>query len=205
MRKLILISLFTIASVNASAGFDWSLNSSLGLMTVNLAENESALEQTDTSVQAGDEEEVANATLGVVSFDLVLEVPQTEKYSYLFKAIVPLVTSDGTGVFLGGVGFNYYFNGMSGRYSMNINGNEISIAPKFRYYAGGLLGVGNVVYNTESAKKSDVFFDLGVHGGMAYSLSKKWGLRGEVGAARGTGVATSNINIKTFFGMSYNL
>ncbi len=204
MYKL-LIAIFFFSIAHSFAGFKSNISSSFGLVSVNLTESESTLEQTDEDIPEGEDQAVSSVSLSTVSLDLVYEKPQTEKYSYLFKAVVPVVTTEGAGVFMGGVGFNWYFNGLSAAYTVNISGSEVSLDPGLRYYAGTMLGLGYLVYNTVSAKKSDVFFDLGLHGGLVYSFGKKWGIKAEAGVARGTGVATSNINVKTFAGLSYNL
>ena len=59
-----------------------------------------------------------------------------------------------------------------------------------------------MVYNLESAKKSDVVFDIDLHGGVVYMFGKKWGLRGELGVSKGTGIATSSYVIKALFGVN---
>jgi len=74
-----------------------------------------------------------------------------------------------------------------------------------RFYWGTNAGVGFLVYNTTTAKKSDLIFDLELHGGGIMNFKKEWGLRGEAGLSRGTGVSTSTIAMKIFIGLSYYL
>lgn len=187
-----------------ASGFSSSLNSSFGIVNVTVNETESAIESTDADVSVEDSEPAATSA-AVTAFELNYEFLPSQKRSYFTKAIVPLTAGDGSALFLGGVGINFYLNPMASVYNMKENGNEITIMPKFRYYWGASTGVGYLVYNTESAKKSDVLFDLSLHGGGIYNFGEKWGARAEASFGRGTGAATNTTAIKIFFGASYYL
>ena len=60
-----------------------------------------------------------------------------------------------------------------------------------------------MVYTTLNARKTDILLDLGGFGGGTYIINEKWRVRGQLGVARGTGVATTTLEIKAFFGLSY--
>ena len=183
-------------------GFSPVLNTSFGMFDLGLTENSSTLSSTDTTVVV--EDSVATATnVAATSFEVNYEFVTYAKKSFFGRAIVPLVSPDGSGIFMGSIGANFYLNSMATVFSYNEKGTSITISPKFRYYWGGSTGIGYVIYNTVSAKKSDVFFDLGLHGGAVYNWKKGWGIRGEVGASRGTGVATSSFGIRYFVGAAY--
>ena len=154
----------------------------MGMVNVSLTENSSTLQSTDDSVVVEDSDSATSTATSVISFEANYEFKNYADKSYFVKAIVPLLNSDGSGVFMGSIGINSYIGSLSSIFSFRDKGTQIYMVPKTRYYWGGSAGVGYVIYNTISAKKSDVFFDLGVHGGMVYNFSKRWGMRGELGA-----------------------
>lgn len=188
------------------AGFHDVINFSMGMISHSVTENESTLVQTDDSVQADEEATAAAASsVSAISFNLNWEFKTEQKKSYFVEAYVPMMTTGGAGVFLGGVGMNWYLNDLGSKYTYVQNGTELTIIPTFKYYWGASTGVGYVVYNTESAKKSDVFFDLGIRGGGVYGFSSNKGIKLELGASRATGVATTGIKINFFLGLTQYL
>ncbi|MCO4793108.1 MAG: hypothetical protein KC493_05330 [Bacteriovoracaceae bacterium] len=198
---IVIVFLLALTKVRAN-DFHPILNTSMGMVNISLTENTSTLTATDESVTV--EEDAAAATAAsVISFEVNYEFKNYADKSYFAKAVVPLMTADGSGVFMGSIGANFYIGSLSSIFSFKDKGTQIYMIPKTRYYWGASTGVGYVVYNTISAKKSDIFFDLGIHGGMVYNFSRKWGMRGELGAGRGTGIATSSFGIKIFLGTSY--
>lgn len=196
--------LFFTLNIQAKS-FHGVLTHNIGMVNLSLTENESTIEQTDTSVSVSAPEEQASTAVSSTSFQLQWEFKNQAKKSYFLKGTVPLMSSGGTGVFLGGVGINFYLNPLGSKYSFNIGGSQMVIIPKFKYYWGLSTGLGYVVYNTESAQKSDVFFDLGLQGGAVYGLGKKWGVKSEIIASRATGVTTTGIKTAFLFGATYYL
>lgn len=199
---IVVVFLLIVSKVNAN-DFHPIINTSMGMVNVSLTENTSTLQATDEDVVTTEEDAAAATAASVISFEVNYEFKNYADKSYFIKAIVPLMTADGSGVFMGSVGANFYIGSLSSIFSFRDKGTQIYLIPKTRYYWGASTGVGYVIYNTISAKKSDVFFDLGVHGGMVYNFSKKWGMRGELGVGRGTGITTSSFGIKVFLGTSY--
>lgn len=179
-----------------------SLTSSFAIVNLEISENASSLEQTDTSVASSDEKP-ESASFSVLSLEVNYEIPFSRKYSYFYKGVVPLITSDGSGLFAGHVGMNWYLNGFSSQYVIELDGSEVKLKPTLQYYVGASTGLGYSVYNTISAKKSDVFFDIGLHAGGTYHFKKEWGIKGELNVGRGTGVTTSNINTKLTLGLTW--
>lgn len=192
-----------ICSSSFAQEFSGLTSYSIGMVNISVTENESSLESTDTSVTTDDSSTSTAKSVSAISFNMNYEFSFEQKRSYFVKATVPMMTSDGAGLFLGGVGFNMYLNDLGSIFKTNIGGSEIVMVPKLRYWWGANTGIGYLVYNTESAKKSDVIFDLSVHGGAAYSFGEKWGMKGEAVIGRGTGVATTTMNIRIFFGLTY--
>ena len=206
MRNFIFVFSFLIATASYADGFSDIITYNLGMANYSVTENESSLVQTDTTVATTSTTKVAAATsVAATSFELSWEFGVFGKKSYFIKALVPLMTVEGAGVFAGGVGINWYFNELGSKFEYYHRGGTITIIPKFKYYAGGSASIGYLVYNTTSAKKSDVFFALGMHGGATYAWGETWGTRLEVGAERVTGVATTGIGIKIFLGATYYL
>jgi hypothetical protein len=199
-----LIVLFSFLIGDAYANFAQSINTSLGMTSYTLAENPSNIKATDDTV-TDVEESPSSAAVSATSFEFNWEFKNYADKSYFVKAIVPLVAGATGSVFLGGFGGNFFFNSLSSVFFYSENGNKMTMVPKFRSYWGFGTGIGYVVYSTESAKKADVFFDLGLHLGASYSMSEKWGLRAEAGFARGTGIETTSTGIKIFFGTTYFL
>jgi hypothetical protein len=208
---IIFLKIFAIIliAVNAeilfASNLHQSLSASLGMVSVNVTENASSLKSTDESSSSSTSSGGQSATASVISMDLVYEFDNYTRKSYFVKATAPLLAADGSGFYLGAVGMNYYFNSLSSLFSFNDEGTSLIMNPTMRYYWGAAGGIGFVVYSTETAKKSDLIFDVQIHGGGIFNFKRDWGLRGEAAISRGTGVATSTIGIKLFLGINYYL
>ena len=200
MTRLYCLILLLFFSANIFAGnfFHQNITANFGLVNFNLTENASTLQGEDTDAIS----EGGTSSSSVFSFDLLYEFQNYSSYSLFAKATGPLISSDNSGYFLGALGINKYFNSLSTLFSFSDEGTRLTISPSFRYYVGAGFGVGFMVYNLESSKKSDVVFDIDIHGGLVYMFGKKWGLRGEVGVSKGTGIATSSYVIKALFGVN---
>ena len=175
------------------------------MYSISITESESALKSTDTTVEVDESDESTAEAASVTVFEFNYDFFQTENRAFFFKGVVPLISSGGSSAFLGAAGANWFFNGAPSVFSYNNLGSTVYLIPKFRYYIGGSLGVGYLVYDTESAKKTDIYFDLGFHGGLMYNFGKRWGMRAEAGMGRGTGVTTNSMGMKVFVGSSYYL
>ena len=193
----------SIYSTLALSKFDNAFNYSLGLVNSSITETDSSITSTDT-VSATDDE-LSSSELSVISQGFGYEYAYNNEFTGVVKAIVPLVTADGTGVFAASVGVNWYLNGMSSRYVLKLNNNEIKMVPKLRYYVGGGVGLGYLAFTTESAKKTDVSFELMGHAGGSYAIDDDWTALGQFVIGKGTGVTTSSINIAILFGIGYYL
>lgn len=196
-----LFSLMTILlTTNANAHFYNNYTLSLGMINHSVAENESTLKEEGSPTTTAKEEETPEA-VSAISVDATYEFLPTQQRTYFIRGSVPLLTTGGAGVFLLGGGVNFYLSELSTKYSYESRGSKVEITPDLKYYWGLNTGVGYLVYNTQLSKKSDLFFDLGVHGGGAYALSPTRALRAEIGAARSTGVTTTGFKINVFIGL----
>jgi len=191
------------------SNFHQMITTSLGMVNVSVTENASSLSSasssTSTTTTDSNVSTPSSVSASVISLDLVYEFSHFNQKSYFIRATAPMLSSDGSGFFAGSIGMNFYFSSLASLYSFNDNGSTLSINPTMRFYWGTNAGVGFLVYNTTTAKKSDLIFDLELHGGGIMNFKKEWGLRGEAGLSRGTGVSTSTIAMKIFIGLSYYL
>ncbi len=203
--KIILLFIFLIGKSIYSREFHQIVSSGVGVLNVAVTENGSKIQQTDTSVIVTGQDNLSSFSSSIISFSLMWEFWTEAKYSYLIKAFAPLMSPNGNGVFLGAIGINFYLTKLSSKYTFKNSGNEVLMVPSLKFYWGIDLGMGYLIYNTQSAIKSDIFLDTGVRFGIGYGLGEKWGILGEAGIGRSTGVATSGIIIKAFVGTTYYL
>lgn len=204
MKKKILLIFIALISSPALGKESYSdtISYSLGMVNHSVTPNESSLVATDETTETTDEAEAAAAAVSAISLQVNYEFKTYAQKSYFMAGTFPVMTSEGTGVYSGNIGMNWYFGDLGTRYSYTNNGKTMTITPKSRYYWGASTGVGYVVYNTESAKFTDVFFDLGLHLGAGWAWGKKRAIKVEAGASRATGINTTGIRINAFLGMT---
>lgn len=176
-----------------------SLSISLGMVNVSFTESESTL----ASEEGEETEEAGSGSSAVISLDLTYNRPLDERKDFFARLIVPFMTSTGSGLVLGSGGMNYYFSGLSSDIKSEDPNVQVRISPDMRYYVGGELGFGYLIYTTESAKKSDILLNIGGHGGVLYSFRDHWSIKGELGIGKGVGTKVSTTMMKVFFGLSY--
>ena len=189
----------------ATSNYHQVVTTSLGMVSVNITENASTLSAAAGSTESNTASEAQSATASVISGDVTYEFLNYATKSYFIRAVAPLLSSDGAGFFLGGLGMNFYMNSLSSMFTFSDAGTSLTMNPTMRFYWGPSAGIGFVVYNTTTAKKSDLIFDIELHGGGVLNFKRDYGLRGEAGISRGTGVSSSTIGFKVFVGLSYYL
>lgn len=198
--KLLLLSLFVFSAHQALAGdLSDSFSISLGMVNVSFTESQSALESEDGEVT----EEAGSGSSAVISLDMTYNRPLDDRKEIYARGIVPFMPSTGAGLILGSGGMNYYFNGLSSDITREDDGLRLRISPSIRYYVGGELGFGYLIYTTESAKKSDLLLNIGGHGGMTYAFRDNWSFKGELGIGKGMGTKVSTTMMKVMLGLSY--
>ncbi|OFZ14261.1 MAG: hypothetical protein A2X86_05280 [Bdellovibrionales bacterium GWA2_49_15] len=205
MRILALIIAFIVPTAMATSNYHQVVTTSLGMVSVNITENASTLSAAAGSTESNTASEAQSATASVISGDVTYEFLNYATKSYFIRAVAPLLSSDGAGFFLGGLGMNFYMNSLSSMFTFSDAGTSLTMNPTMRFYWGPSAGIGFVVYNTTTAKKSDLIFDIELHGGGVLNFKRDYGLRGEAGISRGTGVSSSTIGFKVFVGLSYYL
>ncbi len=177
----------------------------MGMVNVGFAETESVIEADDSMTTIDEEVTAQSGTVSVLTLDLSYVFLSYPTKSFYGKVAVPLISSGGTGYFVAGIGMNFFISSLSSKMSTRDKSTTFEIIPKFRYYWGPEIGAGYLIYATDTAEKSDLLFELGVHGGVIYNFRKTWGMKAEFTIARGTGVATTTMNMKIMFGITYFL
>jgi hypothetical protein len=202
--KLLLCFLLTFSQVIwADSKIPGQLTFAIGSISANYSENPDQLKSTDgttsttTTPYAG--------TASAMPIALTYEYFPNLSRAYFGKIAGPLMASSPDRYFSATGGVNFYFGKVASLAVVSDMNFEMKLIPKLRYYAGPAIGVGYLVYNTKSATKNDLLFELGGQGGVIYTINPKWAFRGELGAARGIGVLVSATVIKILLGATYNL
>ncbi|AYF45485.1 hypothetical protein BALOs_2488 [Halobacteriovorax sp. BALOs_7] len=191
--------------VLATQKFYNSASVSLGMMNHSVTPNESALVSTDGSGSSDESAEAAAAAVSAISLQVNWEFKSELTKSYYVSGVLPMMSAEGTGVYSAVVGINWYFGEIGTKYSYTNGGQTLTITPSSKYYWGAFVGPGYVVYNTESAKFTDIFFDLGVNLGGFWRWGKDRGIRAEATVGRATGINTTGIKMGVFVGISQYL
>jgi hypothetical protein len=199
----ILIVLYFVIFPLAYADFDLAqMNFGLGMINTSFTETPSGLAPKQDSTE---KEVVASGSVPVIGAFVEYEKFLNAKFSILGKSAFPLLSgANGSYVFLGS-GVNYYFNSLSSTGSFSNKSSNIIILPKWRYHAGGGIGGAYLIYNTETAKKSDTLVEIFGNSGVTYTKNKTLGYRGEFSYARGIGFNSTAMTMKIFFGLVYTL
>jgi len=191
-------SFFVGASALAEDKFSKEVAAYVGMSMISYAETEKTIVGDNVS-------EIASGTVSAISMNLQYVLSQDLKKQYYITATLPLLPS-AIGTYMGGgFGMEYYFSDMASKLSMFNSGTSITLTPTFRYFAGFELGLGYLVYNTESATKTDILLEIGGTGGFSYALSEGYAIKMTVGVLKGTGVVTSAMNIRALLGVTFFL
>lgn len=188
---------FLIPLANANEVIEKEITYSIGLVNASYAEGQSVLTGKNVS-------EAASGSVSSISGHVEYKFAPGLERSYYFSGTFPLMSSP-TGSYFGAhFGAEFYFGTSSGsKVSYSHSGTSIKLKPKNLYFWSLESGLGYLVYNTETAQKTDLLLDLGGNLGMIYTMSENWRLKATVGMTRGTGVVTTTMEMKAFFGLSY--
>lgn len=199
MKYLLLYLCLFISNHSFSSDlFHDEFTASTGLAMISFTEGEK-------SIQGENVQEAASGTVTAMSLNVQYKMAEDFKKSYYISATFPLLPSaEGTYIAFGG-GMEYYFNDVGAKVGLFNSGTTINFTPNFRYFIGAEVGGGYLVYNTESAKKSDALFEIGGNGGIVYSMSDSWAIKAVLGVMKGSGVVTSTLGIRAFVGATFYL
>lgn len=194
----LIISMNCLASDNDLENY-FSLTT--GMVNLSYTEVASQIKQSNDTLK----KEPGSGSSSVLSLSASYHIPLDVKKEVYFSGIVPFSTASGSALMSGNVGGNYFFNGVSS--SIKSENSEVifRLRPKFRYYAGGDLGLAYLIYVTKTAKKTDFILDLSAHVGGIYSWKERWGIKAEAGFGKGMGTKVSSTAMKLFVGVTYSL
>lgn len=198
--RFIIFSFICLASSSVLASgevIEKELSYNIGMVNASFQESESTLTGENVTEAASGS---VSSISGMVNYKFA---PGIER-SYYLQGTFPLLPG-ATGSYFGAhFGSEFYFGTSSGsKVSYNNSGTTVKLKPKSLYFWGLEAGLGYLVYLTETQKKTDLLLDLGANVGMLYTWSEKWRLRGTIGMTRGTGVATTTMEMKAFFGVTF--
>ena len=203
LHYLFLIGIFWSTATYSDTKIPPQISFCLGSVSGSFAENPDSLKSTDGTASTTSTPYAGSASS--MTLEMSYEFFNTLKRSYFIKGSGPIVGTTPDKYFSADAGINFYFTQLASQAKVSDFNFEMKLVPKMRYYAGPSLGVGYLVYNTKSATKSDVLFQLGGQGGMIYTINPKWGIKAELAAARAVGVLVSSTVVKILIGASYNL
>jgi hypothetical protein len=192
----IILSLF-ITSAKADEVIDKEISYNIGLVNASYAEAQSTL--TGKNVK-----EASSGSVSSISGQIQYKFAPGLERSFYFSGTFPLLPNP-TGSYFGAhYGAEFYFGSSSGsKISFSHSGTSVKLKPKNLYFWSLEGGLGYLIYNTETAKKTDMLLDIGGNLGILYTLSEAWRIRATLGMTRGTGVATTTMEMKAFFGVVY--
>jgi hypothetical protein len=199
----VLVLLICITGASANNSIPSQLNFSIGSISTNYKENEDSLKPTDGSPSTTTAP--YSGTASSMPFAISYEFFPGLSKSYFGRASGPIMGSSPDRYYNASIGINFYFGQVASQAIIKDTNFEMKVLPKLRYYAGPAIGLGYLVYNTKSATKNDILFEIGGQGGVLYTLNPKWAVTGELGAARAIGSLTSATVIKILIGTSYTL
>lgn len=200
MRFITFSFLFSILAIgHAMAGevIEKEISYNIGLVNASFAEGQSTL--TGENV-----EEPASGSISSISGQVVYKFAPGLEKSYFTSVTFPLLPSPIGSYFGAHFGAEFYFGTSSGsKISFSNAGSSVKLKPKNLYFWSLEGGLGYLIYSTETAKKTDMLLDIGANVGMLYTMSESWRLRGTIGMTRGTGITTTTMEMKAFFGVTY--
>lgn len=203
MRTLIILVM--LLPLRCLADYERQLSISLGMVSISLSENQSNLQTTDQSVIDTSSDQPESSSVSSIAIKMDYDYYSARRYTLFLTGIVPMVSGDGSAIWIGSTGFNYFYRGNSSIMRFYERGTSIAVKPTYRFYLGAAVGLGYVIYNTVSERKTDVAFELGAHGGIMYTMKNDWGLKGEIAAGKWTGVLSNSIAVKLFVGAIYSI
>lgn len=203
-KLLVFISIFSLPHVvQADSDLSKYVSASVGMVNVSFTESESVLTSGEVEDEGTENETPGSGSASIMSLEFSYHKPFSVNKEIFGRFIIPFQPSSGNALIYGGGGMNYFFNGQGTDVKSESSHIDLRVTPKFRYYVGGLLGLGYLVYVTESAKKSDILLDLGAQGGVIYAYKERWGIKGEFSISRGVGTKVSTNTMRMMLGTTY--
>ena len=189
----------------SKSGYVNEMAFSLGMVNNPVVENESTIETTDLTVVAPESSITEAIPVSNISLSMNYSFLIKKKSSLGAFVVVPLVVAEGTSFFMGGLRYRSFLYSLSSGFNYAQKGITFHIIPRLRYYVGGSFSGGYLIYNTESAKKSDVSFNLGLEGGLMYQWNQKYSIDINIAMVKRTGIITTGMGMNIFLGMGITI
>lgn len=204
-QRFILINSFLLGMTNsyASSTSPSVINIQIGTISTNYNENKDNLKPSDSSNTNKTSPYTGSASSMPLSISY--EYFSNLNRAYFGRISGPIMGSTPDRYYSLAGGINFYFGHFGSKAIINDVGFKMKIQPKLRYYVGPHLGAGYLVFNTKSATKADVLFELGAQAGIHYALNEKWSLTSELGYSRAVGALTSANVMKILIGTSFSV
>jgi hypothetical protein len=190
-KKLLLCFLLVATAFTARAEIIWKdMAYGVGMVNASFTENETGL--TGDNIQ-----EVSSGSVSSINGFINYKFKPNLQRSYYVNGTFPLLPG-ATGSYFGGtLGAEFYFgNRIGSKLSLYDQGSTLQMKPKSYFFWGGEVGLGYLIYLTETAKKTDILMTLGPMAGGVYKISEKWMIRYQAAYERGVGVSTTTSLMK---------
>lgn len=190
---------FKVHQAAASISYMDQLSVAMGLTMSSFAQLEGAV---DGDISSGSQP-------SLLSVDINYEIFQFRKLSHVFKMT-------GTGILMAaiekyygmGYGVRWYFGSEGTRVNIRDKVLDVSLTPKFRYYAGANVGGYYYVYRPVADGeeiRNDIGVELGGHAGVMYGNHHKRAYKAQVNFLMGSGAETQTTTIQFFAGATFYL
>jgi hypothetical protein len=191
---LCILSFFLGQQGFATVNYNKEFTGYIGMSMISFAENQKTIAGENVS-------EPVAGTVSAITASLQYTFQTDSKKHLYFTTSFPLLS--GSQLYINAsFGMEYYFNDVATKTQLYSSGTSLSITPTLRYFVGGEIGAGYLVYTSEDATKSDVLFEIGGNGGISYAFNPQWAAKAKVSILRGTGVVTSTMNITAIMGVT---
>lgn len=171
-----------------------------GISSLSFQEKE-ALQNEDTDF----EKNAQSGSASILSLNLTRQIPFDSNQSVFIRGMTPAFTGESR-LFLAGGGYSYFFGDtIISDTEITLGEGKITVQPGFRYYVGVQSDVGYLFYTSETARKTDLVFELGGHAGALYRWRDKMDIHAQVEFSQGIGSVANTTNLRYFLGLGFQL
>ncbi len=146
----------------------------------------------------------SSGSVGTLSAGIEFEHFFSDSRSFVMGIQLPALPSNQS-FQAGFMGFNFWVVGMGSAGSFIGEGASVRFKPGFRVSVGPIIGLGYLVYSTQSARKSDVGALFGADVAASLSFGERMGCRLGGSFFKTTGIATSGFGYRGGLAFTYTL
>jgi hypothetical protein len=196
--KIFFLSFLFLYHSSASAEIIWKdLTYGIGMVNASYAEGETGLTGDNIS-------EAASGSVSSINGFITYKFKPELNRSFYTSGTFPILPGATGSYFAASLGGEWYFgNKIGSKLSLTENGSTLEMKPKSYFFWGAEVGLGYLVYLTETAKKTDLLLTVGPTLGGVYKFSDNWMIRYMAAYERGTGVTTTTSVMKFTIGLVY--